>query len=186
MSARDGSLGLGDEVIVVEHDPSWPARYVEERDILQRALGPAALAIEHVGSTSVPGLAAKPIIDILVVVRDPGLPLDLVDALCAADYRYFGPYGLPGRQYFSKGRRGTHHVHAFPEGHTEIERQLLFRDHLRSHPDDARRYESLKRELAVTHHANREQYTDAKSGLIRELLARASESWHARGAPRLY
>ena len=176
-------LGMFDEVILADYDGDWPRLFLEERASLAGVLADSATAIEHVGSTSIPGLAAKPIIDILVVLRRCLLPLGKVDAVCGLGYRYFGPFGIEGRQFFSKGRRGTHHLHCFVEGDPEIDRDLLFRDYLRAHPPEARRYEALKRELAVICRMDRVNYTDGKTALVREMDGRALEFWRARGSP---
>jgi GrpB-like predicted nucleotidyltransferase (UPF0157 family) len=177
-------LGMLDEVIVADYNDDWPRLFVEERALLTRVLADSVRAVEHVGSTSVPGLAAKPIIDVLVVMRRL-MPIEGVDAVCAIGYRYFGPYGIEGRQFFSKGPRGTHHLHCFVEGNVENDRTVLFRDYLRAHVEEARRYEALKRELAVTCRTDRTKYTDGKSALVREMDGRALEWWRGRGSPRL-
>lgn len=148
---------------IAPYDENWPLLYQAERDALARACGPLALAIEHVGSTSVPGLAAKPVIDILVVLRRHEDGVACVAPLEALGYEYRGANGITARHYFNKGRPHSHHVHMLPEGHREITRLLGFRDHLRVHPEAARAYEGLKRDLARRFQDDRPSYTEAKS-----------------------
>ena len=129
----------------------------------------AVAAVEHVGSTAVPGLPAKPTIDILVVVPDPASGRKAVAPLTAIGYEFRGELGIPGRFYFSKGLRRTHHLHLYPRGHPEIARLLLFRDYLRAHPEAARAYADLKLALAERFPNDREAYTEAKSGFIKSI-----------------
>jgi GrpB-like predicted nucleotidyltransferase (UPF0157 family) len=153
---------------IVDYDPEWPMRFERERARLRSALGASALSIEHIGSTAVPGLAAKPIVDVLVVVRDPE-DSALVAPLERADYQL--RVREPGHRMFRTPERDVH-VHLWPEG-AEVERLLAFRDRLLESPDDRRAYERLKRELAERDWDDMNHYADAKSELIAEILARA-------------
>ena len=160
-------------VVIVKYDPRWANMYAEERARIVDALEGLDAAVEHVGSTSVPGLLAKPTIDILVVVPDPAAGKSAVAPLTGLGYEYRGELGIPGRFYFSKARRRTHHVHLYPRGHPEIERLVLFRDYLRAHADAARAYAGLKRALAERFSNDREAYTEAKSGFIKSIEEKA-------------
>jgi GrpB-like predicted nucleotidyltransferase (UPF0157 family) len=170
--------GSSDLVEVVEHDPTWAARFEAERPQLAEIFDGQAVAIEHIGSTSVPGLCAKPIVDILVGLRELKLTDAEIDAMERLGYEYLGEFGLPGRLYFRKGEPRTHHVHVVAHGGEHWDRHLAFRDTLRSNPDERRRYDELKRRLAAEGHP-REVYSELKTPFIREVEARAQ----ARCAP---
>jgi GrpB-like predicted nucleotidyltransferase (UPF0157 family) len=165
---------MADPVAVVEYDPRWPARYDEERERLAAAFGDDAVVIEHIGSTAVPGLAAKPIIDILVAARRFPLVASHIAAMEALGYEHLGEYGIPGRAYFRRRspRPRTHHVHVYATGNDRIQAHLLFRDYLRAHPAEAARYADLKRELA-RRRLDAVAFQSGKSAFIEELVARA-------------
>jgi GrpB-like predicted nucleotidyltransferase (UPF0157 family) len=163
-------------VVVVDYDAAWPLRFEEERARIVAALGDVTegrVAVEHVGSTAVPGLAAKPVIDIVVGVRDLDVGERCVGPLEAIGYEYRGEAGIPGRLYFRKGNPRTHHVHMVRHGSELWERHVLFRDLLRERPAIAAEYGALKRELAVRYRTRRLEYTDAKTPFIEEALAEA-------------
>lgn len=162
---------------IVAYDPRWPQRFEEERQSIERVLGGYTVAIEHVGSTAVPGLAAKPIIDILVGIRRLDDARFCIAPLASIGYEYVPEYEkeVPDRRYFHKGpsRARTHHLH-MAEDHGDFwDRHLLFRDYLRAHPEVAREYEALKRTLARRHRNERETYTDAKKSFIETAVAAA-------------
>ena len=183
-------------VIIVDYDPSWPARYAAEAERLIANLG-TSYSIEHIGSTSVPGLAAKPVIDVLVAVdneesldvsaEDEAVPgehkpiepkgaeahLGLTNAVIACDFTYRGVNGLSGRLYFFRHGKNSAHVHIAHRDSWVVHDYLAFRDWLRMHPDDAARYEVLKRDLAAVYRDDRVTYTMSKGKLIREILLRA-------------
>lgn len=163
--------GSSDLVELVEHDPSWFELFEEEHDRLAGVFDGRAVAIEHIGSTSVPGLCAKPIVDMLVGVRDLELSKEQVEAMEGLGYEFLGEYGLAGRLFFRKHPR-THHVHIVEHGGLHWERQLTFREALRSDAEERRRYDEFKRRLASEGHP-RETYTELKTPFIREIEARA-------------
>jgi len=165
---------MADPVTVIEYDPRWPVRFDEERVRLAAAFGDDAALIEHIGSTSVPGLAAKPIIDVLVAARRFPLGSATIAAMEALGYEHSGEYGIPGRAYFRRlsPRPRTHHVHAYAAGSDRITAHLLFRDYLRAHPAEAARYADVKRELA-RRQLDAVAFQSGKSAFIEELLARA-------------
>ena len=162
-------------VIVVDHDPEWPGRYAAEAERLREVLGGNLAAIHHIGSTSVPGLAAKPVIDIMAVVQDLGAVDAANAAMEALGYECMGEFGIPGRRYFRRGGdRRTHQVHVFQADDTvNVSRHLAFRDYLRAHSDEAARYGRLKAELARRHPQDIEAYMDGKDAMVKEMELRA-------------
>jgi GrpB-like predicted nucleotidyltransferase (UPF0157 family) len=162
-------------VRIVPYDPTWPARFEEERSALVGVLEEwAPGGIHHVGSTSVPGLASKPIIDILVGVTDLERSRSCFERLSPLGYLY-APYRTEEMHWFCKpdpGRR-THHLHLVPTDSPRFRDELLLRDYLRGHPPVAAEYGELKRRLAQTFEHDREAYTAAKADFIRATLRRA-------------
>jgi len=167
---------MGDAVEIAEFDPAWPGAYERERAAILAALGDLVFAVEHVGSTSVPGLGAKPIIDIMIGLRDLADHARCVAPLDGLGYEYRGDGGIPGRHYFRKklavGLR-THHIHMVERESDFWRRHVLFRDYLRGHPDEASAYQRLKVRLAAQFRDDRLAYTEAKSEFIEAALAKA-------------
>jgi GrpB-like predicted nucleotidyltransferase (UPF0157 family) len=168
-----------DEVEIVEHDPRWPLLFDEEAKRLRGALDRSLiLGREHFGSTAIPGLAAKPIIDILIAVRSlAAARAAFVDALRKLDYVYWADNPKKDRMFFVKGMppfglKRSHHVHV-TELHGEMWQRLAFRDYLRTHPDEAETYGRLKRRLAAEHPTDREAYTDAKCAYVESVMRKA-------------
>ncbi len=162
------------EILLVDYDPEWPALFEREAERIRRILGPRALRLEHVGSTSVPGLAAKPIIDILLVVPDSSNEPAYASDLEREGYvlRIREPDWYEHRLF--KGPDTDVNVHVFsPSGEVEIDRMLHLRDWLRANPDERNRYEQRKRELAGRQWRFVQHYADAKSGVIESILSRA-------------
>jgi GrpB-like predicted nucleotidyltransferase (UPF0157 family) len=169
---------MSEEIEIVEYDPMWPALYEQERIMLAEALGLYAIDVQHVGSTSVPGLAAKPIVDIAVVIEQYPLPDDRVAAIVALGYEHMGEFGIPRRHYFRKGPTGTlrtHHVHVIELTNPEWENFILFRDYLRAHADVAQEYARLKKALAAQYTQDRVTYTESKAPFIKDIMGRAKE-----------
>lgn len=158
---------------LAEYDPKWPRLYEREAERIGRALGPTMLRIEHVGSTSVPGLAAKPLIDIVLVVADTTDEEAYVPPLEGAGYvlRIREPDWFEHRLF--KGPDTNVNVHTFSEGCEEVDRMIGFRDWLRTHDDDRDLYLAAKRELAQREWKYVQNYADAKSAVVREILVRA-------------
>ena len=168
-----------DEVVLAAYDPSWPEVFVGEAEAIRQVLGDVLVGIEHVGSTSIPGLASKPVIDIVVSVTPLMAGTARVPVLEALGYDCRGENGIPGRLFFRKGLwefKRTHHLHLVEAGHEQWTSMLLFRDYLRSHPGDARRYEELKRALAEKFRDNRSAYTNGKADFVQAVLAKARSS----------
>lgn len=156
-------------IVIGEYDPGWPARFELERDRVTAALGATALRIEHIGSTAVPGLAAKPIIDVIVTVEDPESDA-IAPALEGAGYEL--RVREPGHRMFRTPARDAH-VHVWRDGDPEVARYLRFRDRLRDAPEDRAAYERLKRELAAHDWGDMNEYAEAKGELIEAIIARA-------------
>lgn len=171
------------EVQVVPYDPSWPSRYRREAALLREALGDCLVEIHHIGSTSVPGLWAKPIIDILPVVTAVEEADRRRAALEALGYEYLGEFGIPGRRYLRKGgERRTHQVHLFGrESRDEIRRHLAVPAYLRCHPDAARDYAQLKRRLARRFPRDIDGYCDGKDAFVKALERAALDWWETAG-----
>ncbi len=151
---------------VVAYDPQWPAVFAALRDRAGGALGGLATTIEHIGSTSVLGLAAKPIIDLVVVVAPADVP-DAIARLVSIGYEHRGTLGVAGRDAFRElPGDPPHHLYLSPADSEELRAQLRFRDRLRADADLAARYATLKRELAVRFRNDRMGYTDAKSEFV--------------------
>lgn len=157
---------------IASYDPSWPLRFEEEQADLAEAIGEWVVGgIHHVGSTAVPGLAAKPIIDILAGVRDLDESRACFEPLADLDYLY-APYLAETMHWFCKPHpsRRTHHLHLIPVGSKRYADELAFRDRLRADPDLAAEYVALKRDLARRFARDREAYTNAKSDFVRGAL----------------
>lgn len=160
------------DVVIVDYDGTWPARFEDHRRRIAAALGPpAAATIEHIGSTVVPGLAAKPIIDILVAVGDPDDDAGFGPAMAAAGYQL--RVREPGHRMFRTPAR-TAHVHFWQAGSDEIVRHLQFRDWLRTHPDDRDLYQRAKQALVGRPWPDLNYYAEAKGPVIAEIMARAA------------
>ena len=164
------------EIRIVEYDGDWPRQFESHARTIADALGAAAIQIEHVGSTSVPGLGAKPIIDMLLVVADAADESLYLAPMEAAGYvlRAREPDWYEHRMFRTPAR--DVHIHVFSAGCTEVERMLMFRDRLRANVGDRQRYEAVKRELASREWPHMNAYADAKSGVIEEVLLGARES----------
>ena len=160
-------------VIVTDYDPRWPIWFEELARVYRRALGALVVTVEHVGSTSVPGLAAKPILDIDIVIPSRAVLPDVVAGLAALGYRHQGDRGIPGRDSFARDGDDwpAHHLYVCAADAPALAQHLRFRDWLRTHADGAAAYAQLKRRLAELHRDDRERYTVAKSGFIERALA---------------
>ena len=168
------------EVVVVPHSPDWSSHFEMEVERIATVLDGEVVAFHHFGSTAVPGISAKPIIDILVEVRD----IDKIDSYSAKmirlGYEPRGEFGIPGRRYFPKGgEHRTHHVHIYEQGHFEVKRLLRFRDYLIAHPEETQIYSHLKEKLARQFPEDIDSYVEGKDSFIKELDKRA-KTWKDR------
>jgi GrpB-like predicted nucleotidyltransferase (UPF0157 family) len=152
-----------------EYALEWPREFEIEAERLRSLLGEELVAVHHIGSTSVPGLAAKAIIDVLPVVRVIERVDDLTPRLQQAGYKAWGEYGLSGRRFYTRDRDGvrTHNVHIYGEGNDGIERHLAFCAYLRAHADICREYEALKRDAYARHPADITGYMEGKDAWIK-------------------
>ena len=171
-------LGLGPVARLAEYDPRWPRRFLEEKTRILASIGRWAGSVEHVGSTAIPRLAAKPIIDILVGLRDLEDATECIPRLEGIGYEYVPEYEAvrPERRYFRKGpvEARTHHLHMVETSSPFFRNHILFRDYLRSHPAEAQRYEKLKRRLAEEHEFNRDAYTEGKTRFVESVLKKTA------------
>jgi GrpB-like predicted nucleotidyltransferase (UPF0157 family) len=158
-------------ITIQDYDPRWPAQFAALRAQLATVLNELADAIEHIGSTAVPGLAAKPIVDIDVLLK-PTAALPLVIArLAPLGYEHQGDLGVADREAFGTPKSEiAHHLYICPHSSVEYARHIIFRDHLRSHIEDANNYATLKRQLAARFATDREAYTQAKSEFVEKIL----------------
>jgi GrpB-like predicted nucleotidyltransferase (UPF0157 family) len=170
-----GAQPLSKPIEIREYDPEWPVLYAREEKRIRSILGERVVRIEHAGSTSVAGLPAKPIIDIVLEVPDSSQETHYARDLEAAGY----PLSIREPDWFEhrqfKGPDTNVNLHVFSAGCDEVERMLRFRDHLRTHADDRGRYAQAKRELAARDWTYVQQYADAKTEIVREILGRAAD-----------
>ncbi|MFS0557991.1 GrpB family protein [Brevibacillus sp. 179-C9.3 HS] len=163
------------------YEARWASVFRDEVLLLQRIFGDELVEIHHIGSTAVPGLSAKPIIDILPVVRDISRVDDYNSEMRAHGYEPRGELGLAGRRYFPKGGdKRTHHVHVYQVGHCAIHRHLAFRDYLRAHPDEAKQYGDVKQEMAKRFPCDSGGYVKGKEAFAKALEEKAL-IWKALG-----
>ncbi len=156
------------EVELVPHNPDWSHQADDEAQRITAGLAFPIVGIYHIGSTSVAGIKAKPILDFVMEVEDLNDVIEAVVEFETLGYENKGEYGIPGRQFFTRDTDGdrTHHLHVFQVGHPDIERHTVFRDFLRANPDAAREYEKLKEKLAKRFPKQSGNYTAAKSDFI--------------------
>jgi GrpB-like predicted nucleotidyltransferase (UPF0157 family) len=171
-------------IVVCDYDPAWQMLFERESASIKAALGAPVLAIEHIGSTAVPGLPSKPIIDLLVGVQSfDEAVAQYVEPMEELGYFYIPDYAsfLPGELFFRKGPPGpwTHHVHLMETCHPRWEAFLVFRDYLRAHPGAARAYADVKRNLAASSHEDIKAYRNGKSGFV-EAVTEEARAWRAR------
>lgn len=179
-------------VALVPYDERWPVMFDALKDVYSRALGDVVVAIEHVGSTSVPGLLAKPVIDIDIVTASDVALLDVDVALSRLGYRHNGCQGIPGREVFKRDNQAdvprdgsrrswpAHNLYVCAADATELNRHMIFRDWLRAHPATAAAYATLKQQLAEIYGHDRDLYCEAKTEFIEAAILEATA---ARRAP---
>jgi GrpB-like predicted nucleotidyltransferase (UPF0157 family) len=169
------------KIEVVPYNPDWIRLFKLEAEAIKSILGKEIVSIHHVGSTSVPDMAAKPIIDLMVEVRNIKR-IDLFNAvMIGKGYIPKGEFGIGGRRFFIKGTEEyrTHHIHMYATGHERLEAHIAFRDYLTAHPQMAAGYRVLKEELAKRYPTDADDYMAGKEALIRELNEKARE-WKMR------
>lgn len=165
-------------VRIVDYDSSWPKLFEKEKRLILSVIGHVVVSVEHIGSTSVLGLGAKPIIDMLVAVHHLGDAEMCIEPLRTIGYKYEPEHEaqIPERRFFNKGQPPAeqhYHLHMVELTSDFWKRHLLFRDYLRTHPEAAQQYQRLKRQLAAEYTTNREGYTEAKASFIESIVAKA-------------
>lgn len=170
------------KVELVPYDPAWPAMFEQEATVLRRVFGNQLVTIQHIGSTSIPGMHAKPIIDMMPLVKLIGRVATFDPTMLALGYESLGEFGLAGRRYYRKGghEHRSHHVHVYEVNNPGVDRHLAFRDYLIGYPEEAQRYRQLKQELAQRFPNDIYAYMDGKDGLVKELEAKALDWWRRR------
>lgn len=172
------------KVELVPHQTIWSELANQEADVIRSALPGLISAIYHIGSTAIPGIKAKPILDLVVVVQDIQQLEENQETFQELGYTAKGERGIPGRRFYSKDTDGirSHHLHAFQKGHSEVKRHLIFRDYLRAHPEAAQEYEKLKEKLAKRFPHQSGSYTEAKTEFILSIVEIA-RCWHEQKDP---
>ena len=177
MTEREVLIGLErGGVRLVPHDPEWARIYEGERARIEAAIGVHVLDIQHVGSTSIPGIAAKPIVDIAIGVESYEGARVCIAPLEALGYTYHGEHGIPGRHYFTRGDPTLYHVHMHEVTSRAWGNLVLFRDYILAHPKEAQAYLELKQRMAERHRRDRRAYTDGKAAFIERILELARSS----------
>lgn len=170
-------IGLLSGIVqLVPHQPEWATLFETEKQRLQTAIGSYILDIQHVGSTAIPHIPAKPIIDIAIAVKSFDEATVCIAPLEAIGYIYRGENGIPRRHYFRRGNPRTHHLHMLEIDSDDWQKHLLFRDYLIKHPAVAQQYATLKTELAHQYSDDRPHYTTAKMPFIQEVLLLARQA----------
>lgn len=175
---EDRDVGVRPDVSpvrIVPYDPLWPREFEVEAARIEHACYDLPIKLEHIGSTAVPGLPAKAVIDILAGVPPRDARAPYVAALVQLGYEHLGAFGIPGRDYFRRGSPRSHHVHMFSWSSEAWRDHLLFRDYLRAHPNVAQEYGALKRELAAMFADDPPRYTEEKGPFIKSVLRSARQ-----------
>lgn len=160
-------------VIIVDYDPAWPERFTLLKETIDAALGNLPHSVEHIGSTSVPGLAAKPIIDLEIVVDEQHVK-KAMELMATIGYAHDGDGGIPGRERLRPpAGLPAHHPYVCAKDNLAHQKHLIFRDYLRAHPEAAAEYGALKKRLAAEYGNNRQGYTDAKTEFVTGILHKA-------------
>ncbi|WP_330577918.1 GrpB family protein [Alkaliphilus pronyensis] len=161
---------------VVPYNPHWVEEFQKESKKLFRILSKEAIEIHHIGSTSIPGISAKPVIDIMIVVKDINKIDEYNNELEELGYIPKGEYGIKGRRFFLKGLYNrTHHLHVFEKGNQEVAKHLNFKSYMICHPNEAKEYEELKKELAQKHKYDNVAYCKGKDAFIKNIDEKAGE-----------
>jgi len=166
------------KIYMVSHDPKWRQLFQQEAEQLTAVLGSSVAAVHHIGSTAIPTIYAKPVLDLLLVVQDLAALDTKQPRMEALGYEALGEFGIPGRRYFRRdnlsGER-THQVHVFENDSPQIKRHLAFRDYLINRPETAQEYSDLKRELAAKHPEDIELYMDGKDEFVKKIDMRTAQ-----------
>jgi GrpB-like predicted nucleotidyltransferase (UPF0157 family) len=181
---NDNIIGLPKGTVALfPYNIVWKCMYEEEKELLQAILGDNIIDIQHVGSTSIPGMIAKPIIDVAIAIEKFENAFVNIKPIENLGYEYKGEFGIPRRHYFVKGDPRTHHIHMVEIESPDWINQILFRDYLIKHPKSSKAYADLKMELAKRFPVDREAYTDGKAPFIKQVLLLASSEKEIRSEP---
>jgi len=163
------------KVDVVSYDPAWADMFLTEAEVLRNVFGDQLVDVHHIGSTAIPGILAKPILDLLVEVRDIREVDEMNSEMWELGYASLGEYGIPERRYFVKKSGETHmvHIHTFQTGNPQVERHLNFRNYLIANPQEAQAYSRLKEKLAQQFAENIDGYVEGKNDFIQEIDRKA-------------
>jgi GrpB-like predicted nucleotidyltransferase (UPF0157 family) len=181
------SIGLKRGTVrIVPYNPDWHMNFQTERDLLRNALGSKVLEIRHIGSTAIPGMPAKPIIDIIAAVRILAEVTDFVDPLVRIGYEDRGDGGVVGRRYFVKGTEAarTHHLNFYEMNSSGWSTHILFCEYLKSHKEVAEEYAELKEKLAKEFPTDRASYTSGKERFVAAVVDRATSATNSSRSPR--
>lgn len=177
---QPNNLDGNHKVIVTPYNSSWPAVYEKEEPLLTNIFKETLTSICHIGSTSIPGLSAKPIIDILITLKKISHLEPLIPELLKLGYAYFGEFGVPGRYFFPKGElKRTHHLHIYEKKNKDLIRYIAFREYLKQNSIRFKEYETLKIELANTFPNDLDAYCDGKDILVKEIEKEAL-AWYTQ------
>ena len=175
---------MDEPVVLHKYDPNWPNLFAGEKEAITALLGGEVIAIHHVGSTSVPGLSAKPIIDIALEILHYPPSSGCIEALASIGYEHMGESGVQGRHWFRKGHPRSFHIHAVPQNGEVARAQVQLRDFLRTHSDAAKEYEDIKKQNAEGRTIDSAEYAAAKGPFIDGILsAYRQEGIQQVGAP---
>lgn len=175
---------MSQHIIVAKYNPDWPQMFAQEATVIKEILGSNCIAVHHIGSTAVPGLSAKPIIDFMPVVKSLAKVDEVAKKFESIGYEYLGAFGITGRRYLRKGGdERTHQIHIFEEGNTQdIQRHLAVRDYLRYFPEIASEYADLKSNLAKEFPYDIDGYCNGKEDFVKKLELKALQWKRALGA----
>ena len=164
------------KIVVEPYNKKWKAKFKNEKQKLEKIFNDIIIGIHHIGSTAIPGIKAKPVIDIMIVVKNINKVDSYNNAMKSLGYEPKGEFGIANRRFFQKGGNDrTHHVHIFQQGNKEIKRHLNFRDYMRAHPKQAQKYSRLKETLADKHSHNIRKYIEGKNDFIAEIDNKAAK-----------
>lgn len=163
-------------VVLVPHDPNWAPAFQNMRRAIWQACAPPVIDVLHVGSTAIPGIVAKPIVDMMLLLRRHEDGEACIAPLAELGFEYRGEAGIPGRHFFRKGDPRSHHAHMYARDHPEVDRHIRFRDYLVAHEEEARAYERLKRELAMRFETDVPAYSEAKTAFCQRIVELSLEA----------
>ena len=170
-------IGLKRGVVVLRtHNPLWGELFKQEKELISSVIADFLIDIQHIGSTVIPNIVAKPIIDIAVAIDSIDNIEKIIPPLENIGFIYRGEQGIPDRHLFVKGGENVRtHLHVMQKGHYEWDKHILFRDYLKKHPNDAKQYSELKQKLFLKYGNDREKYTDSKSDFIQNIIKKAKK-----------